>query len=73
MLKQPQQQQRVISAPQPDDKSLLEFSSNVQQNTSELWQFAHTHNVTAADKANYDALTTDADRIAFIAAFLGLV
>ncbi len=73
MLTHPHQQQRPVSAPTVQDKTLREYSGNVQTNLGDLWALSHDHIATTVDKAAYAALTTDADRIAFLAQYIGLV
>lgn len=73
MLTHPHQQQRPVAAPTAEDKSLREYSGNVQNNLLGLWTLSHDHTATTVDKAAYAALTTDADRIAFLAQYIGLV
>jgi hypothetical protein len=72
MFIQPQQQKRIVSAPLVQDKTLREYSGSIQDNLFDLWEISHTHPITSSDKASYAALTTDTDRIAFIAQFIGL-
>ena len=68
----PKQQIKPVSAPLASDKDLRDFSGTVQENLSGLWDVAHDHLVSDSDQASYAALTTDAQRIQFIASFLGL-
>lgn len=72
MFVNPTQQVKPVSAPQTTDVGMREFSGNIQDNLFSLFQVAHDHEVSATDKAAYAALTTDAQRIAFIASYLGL-
>lgn len=71
-MENPKQQTRFISAPLSTDKELREFSGNIQDNLASLFEVAHDHVVSAEDQAAYAALSTDADRIAFIAQYIGL-
>ncbi len=73
MLTHPHQQQRPVAPPTTQDKILREYSGNVQTNLSDLWLLSHDHIATTADKASYATLSTDAERIAFIAQYIGLV
>lgn len=65
------QQSQPIAPPQPSDKDLQQFTSIVQANLFELWNNAHTHTPSTLQKAQWNALTTDAARIQFLAALLG--
>jgi len=71
-MENPKQQIKPVSAPLATDKEMREFSGNIQENLSGLWEVAHDHVVSSSDQASYAALTTDAQRIQFIASFLGL-
>ena len=66
------QQRKVVSQPRtPDMPTLREYSGIVQENLFDLWSIAHDHKPSTAQKAAYAALTTDSERIAFLAALLG--
>lgn len=67
------QQTKVLTPPTPSDKTLQAYSGTVQQNLADLWNLSHNHVGTATQKAQYAALTTDADRITYIATLLGLI
>ena len=73
MLTHPHQQKRPVVPPISQDKTLREYTSSVQGNLVDLWNLSHDHIATPSDKAAYAALTTDAERIAFIAQYIGLV
>jgi len=73
MLTHPHQQKRPVVPPRSEDKTLQEYAGNVQGNLFDLWSLSHDHIATPADKAAYAALTTDAQRVAFIAQYIGLV
>ena len=67
------QQRKVVPQPRtPDLPTLREYSGTVQENLNDLWNLSHDHTTSAAQKAAYAALTTDAERIAFLAGLLGL-
>ena len=66
------QQRKVVSQPRtPDMPALREYSGIIQENLVDLWNLAHDHKPSAAQKAAYAALTTDTERIAFLATLLG--
>lgn len=68
------QQRKTVSQPRtPDLPTLREYSGVVQENLFDLWSLAHDHVGTPTQKAQYAALTTDAQRIAYIAGLLGLL
>lgn len=67
------QQQTQVNPPLPSDKALQAFTSVIQRNFGDLFAVAHNHIGTPTQKAQYAALTTDADRIAYIATLLGLI
>ena len=73
MFSNPHQQVRPVSSPLVTDKQLLEYSSSIQENLLGVWDVSHDHIASDADKAAYAALTTDAQRVAFLAQYIGLV
>ena len=67
------QQKKTVSQPRtPDLTTLREFSGVIQENLVDLWNLSHDHTTSPAQKQAYAALTTDAERIAFLAGLLGL-
>jgi len=72
MFVHPHQQQRPVTPPISVDKLLTEFAGKIQNNLLDLWTISHDHTISATDRAAYAALTTDAERVAFLASFLGL-
>jgi hypothetical protein len=65
------QQSQPIAPPQLSDKDLQQFSAIIQGNLFDLWNEAHTHTPTTTELTAWNALTTDAARIKFLAAQLG--
>ncbi len=72
MFVHPHQQQALVTTPTTVDKLLSEFAGRIQRNLVDLWNLSHDHIISAEDRASYAALSTDAERIAFLASFLGL-
>lgn len=51
-------QKRWVSAPLTQDKDLREFASSIQDNLSDLWNYAHDHTAIGAD-----VTVADGDRV----------
>lgn len=73
MFVNPNQQIKPVSSPIVSDKELREYSGSIQDNLFSLFQVSHDHEVSPSDKAAYAALSTDAERIEFIARYIGLL